>query len=91
MAGLKLEYEKCSPLVVKQMSMLPEFVDGVKITSVMAPFYCEESDSEELVAIKLEGVTYDQVEKLVRGIKGKNGDNLEFDEPIASYFFFLKK
>ncbi len=88
--NFSIYFEKCAPLVVKQMSMLPEFVLGVKIKSVLGPYYCESCDLESVLPLDIDGKTYEEVDKLTEGPKCSECDGeLEFDEPKKSFFFFL--
>ena len=87
---VQISYEKCAPLVVKQMSMLPEFITNVKIKSVIGPFFCEECDIEATHEIVVEGKAYDEVVEETEGKKcAECSEDMEFDEPPESFFFFL--
>lgn len=89
--NIHIFYEDCTPLVVKQMSMLPEFVHGVVIRSVRGPLYCENCDLEAEISIIIGDKTLAEIEPLTQGNVCKECEGeLEFDEPIRSYFFFLE-
>ena len=88
---LKISYEECPPLIVRQMNMVPSFKGHANIRSVQLPYACEKCDFESLINYEGEGLK-SPVSNLPSGMVCENckKGKLEFDESIEEYFAFLE-
>jgi hypothetical protein len=81
-------YEECSPLIVRQMNMVPSFLGNAKVLSVFVPYVCENCEKEKLVL-----VSADQFGKNVTETfpcdACKQGE-MELDGHPKQYFAFAK-
>ena len=44
-------YEMCTPLIVRQMNMVPSFLGKAHVNSVYVPYVCEECDTEKEILV----------------------------------------
>ncbi|MBF0236753.1 MAG: hypothetical protein HQM12_03545 [SAR324 cluster bacterium] len=81
-------FEDCPPVVVYQMTMIPNFTARAKVLSVYAPFYCAECGNQEDILITMEGFNLDEG---LPEVKCKEcGEAMEFDDDEESYFYFME-
>ena len=86
--SIEMIFEECPPIVVYQMTMIPNFTSRVKVKSVYAPYYCPECDSQEEILIPLENFNLES--DLPTGKCKVCGAELEFDDDEESYFYFMQ-
>ena len=86
----EIEFEECSPIVVMQINMIPEFSMGAKIISVYGEFTCPSCEKEQWKRIQpLEN--HDQAVKLLWEQKCTAcSEQLELDVDEESYLNFLR-
>lgn len=97
--GMRIFYEDCPPLIVRQMNMVPSFKGHAEIRSVQCNYACNKCDAEELVTFDgngkgiANGLTESKLTALLpvgktceKCKKGK----YEFDESVEEYFAFLE-
>lgn len=88
LAGKQVFYEECSPLVVRQMNMVPSFLGNAKVLSVFVPYVCDNCEQEKLVL-----VAEDQMGKKIPEAlpceSCKKGE-MELDGHPQQYFAFAK-
>lgn len=94
--GMRLFFEECPPLIVRQMNMVPSFKGHAEVRSVQLNYACTNCDHEELLTFdgNGQGLATGQVsEKQLPPEKPcencKKGQ-LEFDESVEEYFAFLE-
>ena len=81
-------FEDCPPVVVYQMTMIPNFTARAKVLSVYAPYYCAECGNQQDILIVMEGFTLD---KGVPEVKCTScSAMMEFDDDEESYFYFME-
>lgn len=95
--SMRIFYEDCPPLIVRQMNMIPSFKGHAEVRSVQIPYACDNCDDQSLVLFDGNG----------QGLKtGTNPSDLklptghsceeckkgkpEFDESVEEYFAFLE-
>jgi len=92
--SMRIFYEECPPLIVRQMNMVPSFKGHADIRSVEMPYVCANCDSEKLVLFDGNGQGLKTGGKLnlPPGINCENckKGKLEFDESVEEYFAFLE-
>lgn len=87
LGGKEIYYEECSPLIVRQMNMVPSFHGNAKVLSVFVPYVCEKCESEKLVL-----VSEDQFGSVTESFPCeacKEGE-MELDGHPQQYFAFAK-
>ncbi len=83
--GAPVLAERCSPAVVRQLNLMPDFSDHLKVRSVILPFECPTCQVDHEVLVE---VGKKRPELPVRRC-GSCGNPLEPDQPIEQYFAFL--
>jgi serine/threonine protein kinase len=85
--GVEIIFERCSPVLVNQIDILPLLTDDVRITSVMAPYCCTscKRESLELVFIEEMDGCHPPSRQCV-----KCAGHLQFDGMPEEYFAFLR-
>ncbi|MCB9557832.1 MAG: hypothetical protein H6707_17100 [Deltaproteobacteria bacterium] len=80
---------RCSPAIVAQLNSVYNFRGTATIESVLAPFYCERCDVEQLENI-LTNVKIERPKELLAGQRSCNrcGGIIEFDDLPDRYFMF---
>ncbi len=91
LSSVGIIYEECTPLIVRQMNMVPSFVGHAKVRSVFVPYVCEECDAESMkLASSSEfengNVTVAETMKCTSCEKGE----MEIDGNPKQYFAFAK-
>jgi len=81
-------YEECSPLIVRQMNMVPSFLGNAKVLSVFVPYVCENCEKEKLVLAK-EDQFGNNVTESYPCDSCKQGE-MELDGHPQQYFAFAK-
>jgi hypothetical protein len=87
LGGKEIYYEECSPLIVRQMNMVPSFIGNAKVISVFVPYVCESCENEKLVL-----VGEDQFKNVTEAFpceSCKQGE-MELDGHPQQYFAFAK-
>ena len=85
---VKIAFEECPPVVVYQMTMIPNFTARAKILSVYAPYYCPECGAQKEVLIEMKNFNLDNGVPLIKcDVCGKD---MEFDDDEESYFYFME-
>jgi anti-anti-sigma regulatory factor len=51
LGNIEIYYEECTPVVVRQMNMVPSFVGNAKVLSVYVPYVCDDCEAEKLVLV----------------------------------------
>ena len=88
---LTVVYINCSCVVVEQFSMIPEFLQKVKVKSFYGRYFCEECNKEQEVLLNTlkyfkEGkMSYEAPEMSCDDC----GEEMEFDDLENEYFLFL--
>ena len=89
-SGRKIIFEECSPSIINQINIIPEFTNYAKVTSFYSVFVCEECQfqMDHLFETSL-GYTQimEQSEKMVCRTCG---NTMELDEYPKSYYSFLE-
>lgn len=90
-AGEKVFYEECPPLVVRQLNMVPSFLGHAQVLSVYLPYVCDSTEAEQLVLLDLRNVTdpVAQVKATLPCDTCKDGE-IEFDGHPKQYFAFWR-
>ena len=86
--AVEISFEDCPPVVVYQMTMIPNFTARAKILSVYAPFYCAECGHQQDILITMDGFSLDEGLPDVKC--GECGEGMEFDDDEESYFYFME-
>ncbi len=84
----EIYYEECSPLIVRQMNMVPSFLGQAKVLSVFVPYVCENCEKEKLVLVK-EDQFGNNVTESFPCDACKQGE-MELDGHPQQYFAFAK-
>ncbi|MGK5091721.1 hypothetical protein WDW89_06845 [Deltaproteobacteria bacterium TL4] len=85
---IEILFEECPPVVVYQMTMIPNFTARAKVTSVYAPYFCSGCGEQKDVMIEMGSFN---LEDGVPEVKCKEcGEDMEFDDDEESYFYFLE-
>jgi anti-anti-sigma regulatory factor len=87
--GLGLEAQRCSPAVVQQINSIQGFVDGLKVTSVLAPFLCTRCDRYDTVEVDVSDPDKIEIEE-TRECPECSGE-MEFDELIDAFLAFTQR
>jgi len=77
--------DRCSPAVVRQLNLLPDFSDHLAVRSVVLPLECPRCHTEHLLDVDVGRTRPTIPERLC----GACGVPLEPDEPLDAYFSFL--
>jgi hypothetical protein len=77
--------ERCSPVIVRQLNLMPDLSDHLKVRSVMVPYECPSCHADYTVVTELAG----RRPPLPTRRCGSCDTALELDEPIEQYFAFL--
>ncbi len=85
--SIEMIFEECPPVVVYQMTMIPNFTSRVKVKSVYAPHYCEEGDIQKDFLIEMS--EYDREEGLPEFWCEEYDAPYVFDDDEESYFYFV--
>jgi len=85
---VEIFFEDCPPVVVYQMTMIPNFTARAKVLSVFAPYYCAECGHQEDILINMEGFNLD--DGLPERKCPECQSEMEFDDDEESYFYFLE-
>ncbi len=91
LASTEVKYEECTPLIVRQMNMVPSFLGHAKVVSAFVPYVCDDCESEKLVIATAEqfsagSVNIPESMKCVSCGKG----TMEIDGNPKQYFAFAK-
>ncbi|MBF0431523.1 MAG: hypothetical protein HQK83_09605 [Fibrobacteria bacterium] len=89
---MEIELINCSTAIVNQINMVSNFSGNGKVTSFMAPYYCESCDAEFEIALEVDKNFPDRdypVAPSYNCPKCKN--TLEFDDIEDKYFLFIKR
>ena len=84
-------YEECTPMIVRQMNMVPSFLGKAHVDSVYVPYVCEECETEKSVLLtddKFKSGKFDLPETLPCESCGKG--EMELDGHPQQYFAFAK-
>lgn len=84
--ALRLVFEACSLAVVSQINMIPKFAKTARISSIMAPYFCESCNREQMELLRLDDIR--NKEPPTRSCS-QCEEELEFDELPQSYFSFM--
>jgi ABC-type transporter Mla MlaB component len=88
-AGKRVDFMRCSPVVVGQLNIVNSFRGAAEVHSVMAPFICPECDHEDAVLVDMNGEPHAQIEK---GAKCPScGADMEFDDLPDHYLSFVRR
>lgn len=92
LAGKKVFYVECPPVIVRQMSMIPSFTGTAEVVSVFAPYICDHCETEELVLVRSDefSATPPQIKETFTCRKCQAGE-MELDGSPNQYFAFRKK
>ena len=83
-AGMDLVFERCSPAMVQQMSMISNFVGTrSRVASLIAPYYCEACRNEHLQVVQVTPGVPLQVPPHIPCTKC--GAQMQLDEPEDMY------
>lgn len=85
---IEIYFEECPPIVVYQMTMIPNFTARGKVLSVYAPYYCPECENQEEILIPMNG--FDLSELPSPTCTSCGAPNMEFDDDEESYFYFME-
>lgn len=90
LAGIRVVFVECPPIVVRQMNMVPSFVADAEVQSVIVPFLCGNCDAEKLFllsgpALKDARARVTRKQPCMNCLQGE----LEFEESPDAYFAFL--
>lgn len=83
----KIMFEHCSPVVVRQMNMIPNFVAHAEVLSIYVSLACNSCNDEKLELIEKED--FGEIPR--RRCQNCGDGDLELDTPTEQYFAFLKK
>jgi hypothetical protein len=91
-AGRKVEYVNCSPVIVRQFSMISNFGVHGAVVSFMLPYYCPRCDTEHDIGVETREYLrdhpgFDAPAATCPSCAGA----LEFDDIESKYFFFLSQ
>jgi len=86
---IEIFFEDCPPVVVYQMTMIPNFTARAKVLTVYAPYYCTECGHQEDILIKMEGFSLDDGLPDVKCPSCREAE-MEFDDDEESYFYFME-
>ncbi len=84
----EIYYEECSPLIVRQMNMVPSFLGNSKVLSVFVPYVCEQCETEKLVLV-MENQFGKNIKESFPCEACKQGE-MELDGHPQQYFAFTK-
>jgi len=87
LSSVELKYEACPIVVVKQLNAVPDFQGGAKVHSFYAPYFCEDTDEEEVKLLEVSQVVNGEPPEL----KNESGQELIFDAIPSQYFGFLSR
>ena len=94
--SMRIFYEECPPLIVRQMNMVPSFKGHAEVRSVQLNYACDKCDHEELFTFDGNGkgmatgqISESQLPPEKTCENCKKGQ-LEFDESVEEYFAFLE-
>lgn len=85
---IEVVFEECPPIVVYQMTMIPNFTARVKVRSVYSPYFCPECEYQEDVLTKMD--EFNPEDGLPKVECKECGAEMEFDDDEESYFYFLE-
>lgn len=88
LSGKEMYFEECSPLVVRQMNMVPSFLGSATVKSVFVPYVCENCEKEKLVLVKQDQFGKNVTESFPCE-SCKQGE-MELDGHPQQYFAFAK-
>lgn len=77
--------DRCSPAVVRQLNLLPDFSDHISVRSVVVPLECPSCHTEHRLDVDV-GRTPPDIQLRQCGACGVA---MEPDEPLDSYFAFV--
>ncbi|MCC6996129.1 MAG: hypothetical protein IT370_16085 [Deltaproteobacteria bacterium] len=86
----ELTFTHCSPAIVTQLNMIYNFRGGAKVRSFLAPYVCENCNTEEdkLLDVHTHFPTRD-TKKMPEFTCEKCGEQMEFDDLPERYLSFL--
>jgi hypothetical protein len=77
--------ERCSPAIVRQLNLMPDFSDHLKVRSVVLPYECTTCQVDHEVVVEVGK----KRPSLPARRCGTCGNPLEPDQPLEQYFAFL--
>lgn len=88
--GRQIVFEECTPEIVSQINMIPNFKGNARVHSVYASYACEHCDNEQLKLFEegrnLPTSPSDEIEQLACP---KCGEIMEMDELEEEFFSWL--
>jgi hypothetical protein len=88
LGGKEIYYEECSPLIVRQMNMVPSFLGNAKVLSVFVPYVCDNCEQEKLVLANKDQFG-GKIAETIPCEACKQGE-MELDGHPQQYFAFAK-
>ena len=84
-------YEECTPLLVRQMNMIPSFLGKAHVASVFVPYLCATCEEEKIILVKEDKFNGGniKIEETLVCEKCQKGE-MEFDGKPKQYFAFTK-
>jgi hypothetical protein len=91
LAASPVTYEDCTPLIVRQMNMVPSFLGHAKVASAFVPYVCENCEAETMVPVKAESFSNGNF-TVAESMKctSCNSGEMEMDGNPKQYFAFAK-
>jgi len=91
LANTEIYYEECTPLVVRQMNMVPSFVSHAVVLSVYVPYVCENCEEEKLILVEHDAFQSKpvKIKEVIPCEFCKQGE-MELDGHPEQYFAFAK-
>jgi len=90
-SGVQITYYNCPQIIVQQFNMVAGFLSSnAKVATFYAPYFCEESDEEEVVLLDASQIVNLKAPKKTTIVDGSEVE-LEFDAIEEQYFHFLKR
>ena len=86
--GCNLTFANCPPPIVRQLNMISNFKGPGVIRSVLAPYYCDDCNRDEMkpISIGVESMNFEIVETIPCP---ECGEDMEFDDMPDSYLEFM--
>lgn len=81
-----VELEQCSPVMVRQLSMIATMRGTASVSSILVPYFCEECDDERTTPLT---ITEGTMPSLPESTKCPDcGNEMELDDTPESYLAF---
>jgi len=85
--GGNVAAERCSPAIVRQLNLMPDLSNHMKVQSVMLPYECPSCHADYTVVVEIQG---NKRPMLAPRRCGTCDAELELDEPVEQYFAFVQ-